>query len=65
MFIHPELHRQGRGSRLLAALDSRVSHTTGQYLITDCGTPAQAFYGKHGYAEAPGRVMLTRHGRLA
>ncbi len=65
MFIHPALHRQGRGSRLLAALDKRVSHTTGQYLITDRGTPAQAFYGKHGYAEAPDRVMLTRHRSLA
>jgi GNAT superfamily N-acetyltransferase len=60
MFIRPALQRQGRGSRLLAALDKRVPNATGYYLITDRGTPAQAFYEKHGYAQAPGRIMLTR-----
>jgi GNAT superfamily N-acetyltransferase len=60
MFVRPGLQRQGRGSRLLAALGERIPDAAGHYLITDRGSPAQAFYEKHGYAEARGRVMMTR-----
>ena len=60
MFVLPGLQHQGRGSRLLAALYDRVPDAAGHYLLTDRGTPAQAFYEKHGYTEARARIMMTR-----
>ena len=60
MFVRPGLQHQGRGSRLLAALYDRVPDAAGHYLLTDRGTPAQAFYEKHGYTEARARIMMTR-----
>ena len=62
MFVSPALQHQGRGSRLLAALCERVPDAASHYLLTDRGSPAQAFYERHGYAEARNRIMMTRPG---
>lgn len=60
LFVRPGLQRHGRGSRLPAAICERVPDAAGHYLLTERGTPAQAFYEKHGCTEARDRIMMTR-----
>ena len=60
MFVHADLQRGGRGTRLLGGLADRCIDVEASYLITDRGTAAEQFYDRHGFSLARSRIVMTR-----
>ena len=60
--VRPDVQRTGVGSRLLNGLEERLgkSGVNTVYLGTNGGTPAEAFYRKHGY-EVSDEEMVMSH----
>ncbi len=60
--VRPEVQRTGVGTRLLRHLEDRlVEAGVGTvYLGTHRGTPAEAFYAKHGYRTNAKEIEMSR-----
>lgn len=60
--VRPDVQRTGVGSRLLNRLEERLRETGIKtvYLGTNKGTPAEAFYRKHGYKVSDEEIEMSR-----
>ncbi len=60
--VRPDVQRTGVGSRLLRTLEDRLreSGVKTVYLGTNKGTPAEAFYRKHGYTVSEEEIEMSR-----
>jgi aminoglycoside 6'-N-acetyltransferase I len=60
--VKPDLQRTGVGTRLLRTLEERLRQTGVRtvYLGTRRGTPAEAFYAKHGYGASAEDIEMSR-----
>lgn len=60
--VRPDVHRSGVGTRLLKHLEDRLRETGVKtlYLGTHRGTPAEAFYAKHGYRTNAEEIEMSR-----
>jgi aminoglycoside 6'-N-acetyltransferase I len=59
--VRPDAQRTGVGSRLLNRLEERLgkSGVNTVYLGTNKGTPAEAFYRKHGYEVSDEEIEMS------
>jgi aminoglycoside 6'-N-acetyltransferase I len=59
--VRPDLQRTGVGSRLLGHLKDHLAEgrVNTIYLGTNKGTPAEAFYRKHGYKVSDEEIVMT------
>ncbi len=59
--VRPDFQRTGVGTRLLHALEERLRKTgvSTIYLGTNRGTPAEAFYRKHGYRVSDEEIEMS------
>ena len=59
--VRPDAQRTGVGSRLLNRLEERLgkSGVNSIYLGTNKGTPAEAFYRKHGYKVSDEEIEMS------
>lgn len=60
--VRPDVQRTGVGSRLLRNLEDRLREIGANtvYLGTHKGTPAEAFYRKHGYTVSHQEIEMSR-----
>ena len=60
--VKPDVQRTGVGTRLLRTLEERLREAgVGTvYLGTHRGTPAEAFYAKHGYRASAEEIEMSR-----
>ena len=60
--VKPDAQRTGVGTRLLSHLEERLVETGVKtvYLGTRRGTPAEAFYAKHGYGASAEDIEMSR-----
>jgi len=60
--VRPDMQRTGVGTRLLRHLEERLRQTGVRtvYLGTRRGTPAEAFYAKHGYGASAEDIEMSR-----
>ena len=60
--VRPDVQRTGVGTRLLNRLEERLdkSEVNTIYLGTNKGTPAEAFYRKHGYEVSEEEIVMSR-----
>ena len=60
--VRPDMQRTGVGTRLLRHLEERLRQTGVRtvYLGTRRGTPAEAFYAKHGYGVNEEDIEMSR-----
>ena len=61
--VRPDVQRTGIGTRLLQTLEGslRVAGIGTVYLGTHRGTPAEAFYAKHGYRTNAKEIEMSRN----
>jgi aminoglycoside 6'-N-acetyltransferase I len=61
--VRPDAQRTGVGSRLLNRLEERLgqSGVNTVYLGTNKGTPAEAFYRKHGYEVSDEEIEMSHN----
>ena len=61
--VKPDVQRTGVGSRLLNRLEERLgkSGVNAVYLGTNKGTPAEAFYRKHGYEVSDEEIEMSHN----
>lgn len=59
--VRPDVQRTGVGSRLLDRLEERLgkSGVNTVYLGTNRGTPAEAFYRRHGYEVSDEEIVMS------
>ncbi len=59
--VRPDVQRTGVGTRLLHTLEDRLRETGVKtvYLGTNKGTPAEAFYRKHGYKVSDEEIEMS------
>jgi aminoglycoside 6'-N-acetyltransferase I len=59
--VSPTVRGQGVGGELLRRLKETLTGTGVRsiYLLTDRGTPAEAFYAKHGYEASPKDIAMV------
>lgn len=59
--VRPDSQGKGVGGRLLRRLEETLTGmgVRSIYLLTDRGTPAEAFYVKHGYEVSPRDVVMV------
>ncbi len=59
--VRPDVQRTGVGTRLLHTLEDRLRETRVKtvYLGTNKGTPAEAFYRKHGYKVSDEEIEMS------
>lgn len=59
--VRPDVQRTGVGTRLLRTLEDRLRETgiSTVYLGTNKGTPAEAFYRKHGYEVSDEEIEMS------
>jgi GNAT superfamily N-acetyltransferase len=59
--VRPDVHRSGVGTRLLRTLEEslRQAGVGTVYLGTHKGTPAEAFYRKHGYTVSDEEIEMS------
>ncbi len=62
MCVHPNFQREGVGSAIMKHLVMRLRAEGVQRisLFTGRGTPAEAFYERHGFRVSPKIIMMTR-----
>ena len=60
--VRPDVHRTGVGTKLLRHLEDRLRQigVNTVYLGTHKGTPAEAFYRKHGYTVSDEEIEMSR-----
>ena len=60
--VRPDTQRSGVGTRLLRTLEERLVEAGVKtvYLGTRRGTPAEAFYAKHGYGASAEDIEMSR-----
>lgn len=60
--VRPDVQRTGVGTKLLRNLEDRLRETGVNtiYLGTNKGTPAEAFYRKHGYKVSDEEIEMSR-----
>jgi len=60
--VRPDVQRTGVGTRLLRHLEERLGESGVRtvYLGTRRGTPAEAFYAKHGYEASAEDIEMSR-----
>jgi aminoglycoside 6'-N-acetyltransferase I len=59
--VRPDVQRTGVGSRLLDRLEQRLNESgvNTVYLGTHKGTPAEAFYRRHGYEVSDEEIVMS------